>query len=167
MPGQVYVEQVADLPRDAKMGGRYQRTGVVMDAANLSFVWLTPDAFEEYVDAEGLAPGHAHPFDQLVYVIEGHLRFWTGEQVHDLGPGDVCYVPRDVPHGGRPLNDEPVRLLEVFAPIRTDYLYTAEHQLSAGKAPRMPDGSRFEDRSLYEPGVTVSDSTFVERSART
>jgi len=164
MPGQVYSEHVSDLPRESRIGGKYQRTGVVMDQANLSFVWLTGDAFEDVVDENGLAPGHSHPFDQLLYVIEGQLRFWTGDKVHDLAAGDVVYIPRDVPHGGRPANGKPVHLVEMFAPIRTDYLYTAEHQLAAGMPPRMADGSRTDGRDLYETAAAMGDSTFVKQS---
>jgi len=158
MPGSVYVRHVADLPRESRYEGAYQRTGVVMDAANLSFVWVTPEVYEGHTDKDGQAPGHHHPFDQLVYVLEGEMRMWIGDEVHDIGPGDVCYIPRDVPHGGLPINGKPVHIMEIFAPIRTDYLYTAEHQLAFGQPEREFDGSRVDRRPMSQIRAGVRDS---------
>ena len=158
MPGSVYVKHVADLPRESRYEGAYERTGIVMDAANISFVWVTPDIYEGSTDDQGLAPGHHHPFDQVVYVIEGEMRMWIGEEVHDLRVGDVVYIPRDVSHGGRPLNGKPVHIMEIFAPIRTDYLYIAEHQLAHGAPEREPDGSRIDRRTMRQTREAVRDS---------
>lgn len=158
MPGSTYVRRVADLPRESRYSGGYERTGVVMDAANISFVWVAPDVYDGATDSEGHAPGHHHPFDQVVYVLEGEMRMWIGDEVHDVAPGDVCYIPRDVPHGGRPINGKPVHIMEIFAPIRTDYLYTAEHQLAFGQPERRPDGSRVDARPMSEVRGSVRDS---------
>jgi mannose-6-phosphate isomerase-like protein (cupin superfamily) len=164
MPGQVYTGTAADLPRETRFDGQYHRTGLAMDAANVCFVWLEPHAFSAYTDENGLAPGHSHPFDMLLYVIEGKLRFWTGDHVHDLDGGDFIYIPRDVPHGGMPRDDSAVHLMEIFAPLRTDYLYIAEHQLAAGQAERQPDGSRVDSRSLFDVAAAMGDSELADRS---
>ena len=157
MPGMVYTGTVADLPRESRFNGKYERTGLVMDAANASFVWVQPDVFNPE-DPDALAPGHSHAFDQLIYVIQGNLRFWTGEQVNDLSGGDFVYIPANVPHGGRPSDGKPVHLVEIFAPIRTDYLYTAEHQLAFGQAVRAAGGSRADRRSIEETARSMGDS---------
>ena len=159
MPGQVYARHIADLPRETRFDAVYERVGVVMDAANVSFVWLQPEAFDVMGGEDQHAPGHSHPFDQLMYIIEGHLEFWTGDTVHELGPGDVMYIPRDVAHGGKPKGREPVHLVEIFAPIRTDYLYTADDQLGLGQAPRRADGSRVDERPIMESAAAMGDST--------
>jgi mannose-6-phosphate isomerase-like protein (cupin superfamily) len=158
MPSSIYVGKVAELPRESRFSGKYERTGLVMDAANASFVWVQPDVFDSE-DPDALAPGHSHAFDQLIYIIEGNLRFWTGDQIHDVGSGDFIYVPANVAHGGRPSDGRPVHLIEFFAPIRTDYLYTAEHQLAYGQAERSADGSRDDTRSLDETARSMGDST--------
>src|SRR3974377_67822 len=88
MPGRVYTGTTADLPREFRFGDKYQRTGIVMDAANLNFVWLHPEAFSEVAKPDGSAPGHEHPFDMFIYVIEGDLRFTAGDKEHFLKPGD-------------------------------------------------------------------------------
>lgn len=161
MPGQVYTGSAAALPRESRFSDKYHRTGLVMDSANMCFVWLDPEAFSEVVNADGSAPCHAHPFDMFIYVIEGDLRFKAGDTEHFLSAGDFIYVPRDVPHGGRPSKNAPVHLLEIFAPLRTDYLYVAEHQLGFKQAPRQPDGSRRDTRSLLEAAADMGDSLLM------
>ena len=158
MPGQVYTGTAAALPREVRFNDKYERTGLVMDGASLNFVWLDPAAFSEDVYEDGTAPGHQHPFDMFIYVIEGDLRFHAGGTEHFLKAGDFIYIPRDVFHGGRPSSGKPVHLMEIFAPIRTDYLYTAEHQLSYKQAPRKPDGSRRDPRSVTEVAAAMGDS---------
>lgn len=161
MPGQVYTGTAANLPRETRFSGNYHRTGLVMDSANLCFVWLDPEAFAELVDANGAAPCHSHPFDMFIYVIEGDLRFKAGDKEHFLSSGDFIYVPRDVPHGGRPAKNAPVHLMEIFAPLRTDYLYIAEHQLGYRQAPREADGSRKDLRTILEAAADMGDSLLM------
>ncbi|WP_066554687.1 cupin domain-containing protein [Croceicoccus bisphenolivorans] len=158
MPGQVYSGTVADLPRETRFSNNYHRTGLAMDAANVCFVWLDPDAFAEVAASDGTAPCHSHPFDMMIYVIEGELRFRAGDKDHYLSGGDFIYVPRDVLHGGRPANGKPVHLMEMFAPLRTDYLYICEHQLGYKQAPRNADGSRVDTRSVLEAAADMGDS---------
>lgn len=158
MPSQVYTGTAAKLPRESRFGNKYHRTGLVMDSANMCFVWLDPDAFADVLNEDGTAPGHEHPFDMLIYVIEGELRFHADGVEHFLSAGDFIYVPRDVFHGGRPANGKPVHLLEIFAPIRTDYLYVAEHQLGYKQAPRQADLSRRDTRSVAEAAADMRDS---------
>jgi len=162
MPGQVYTGTVSDMPREARFHDKYERTGFVMDSANLNFVWLHPDAFSEALDDRGRALGHQHPFDMYIYVIHGDLRFHADDVEYFLKAGDFIYVPRDVFHGGRPSGNQPVHVLEIFAPIRTDYLYTAEHQLAYKQAPRKPDGSRRDLRTLMEAAADMRDSHLAQ-----
>ncbi len=74
------------------------------------------------------------------------------ERDYDLLAGDALYIPRSVTHaqGMRILGDQPASAIEMFAPIRTDYLYIAEHQLTFNAPERQPDGSRIETRSFDE-----------------
>lgn len=71
---------------------------------------------------------HAHPFDQLSYVLAGSMRFWVGEEVFDLVAPSVLYIPAGVPHGAEPLGDERVLNVDIFAPVREDYLPLCAHQ---------------------------------------
>ena len=60
---------------------------------------------------------HAHPgIEQVCYVLEGAARAEVGGEVCDLGPGDCCFFPADVPHSVTVLSDTPARLLVIYAP---------------------------------------------------
>jgi quercetin dioxygenase-like cupin family protein len=48
-----------------------------------------------------MTPLHAHPDDELVYVVEGLLTVFLGEAAVRLAAGDVFAVPRGIPHAQR------------------------------------------------------------------
>jgi mannose-6-phosphate isomerase-like protein (cupin superfamily) len=56
-------------------------------------------ALEGLADRNMAVPLHAHTHeDELWYVIEGEIAFYTGDEVRVGGPGTVVYIPRNVPH---------------------------------------------------------------------
>ena len=60
---------------------------------------------------------HAHPgIEQVCYLLEGAARAVVGGETCDLGPGDCCFFPPDVPHSFTVLSDTPVRVLVIYAP---------------------------------------------------
>ncbi len=65
---------------------------------------------------------HHHPHEQLSYIIEGKCRFVVGNEVVEMGPGDLVLIPPDVPHSLEVTSETPVLNLDVFSPIRQDYL---------------------------------------------
>lgn len=71
---------------------------------------------------------HSHPFEQVVYIVQGRIRFTIGDEVVEAGPGSVIRIPPDVEHCGEPLGDEPVLNLDVFSPIREDYRHLVDYQ---------------------------------------
>lgn len=71
---------------------------------------------------------HSHPFEQVVYIVQGRMRFHIGDEVVEAGPGSVLRIPPDVEHCGEPIGDEPVMNLDVFSPIREDYRHLVEYQ---------------------------------------
>jgi quercetin dioxygenase-like cupin family protein len=64
---------------------------------------------------------HSHPHEQMGMLLEGRVEFTIGGVTRLLGPGDVWRIPGGVLHSVRAL-DGPVRALDVFCPIREDYL---------------------------------------------
>jgi quercetin dioxygenase-like cupin family protein len=73
-----------------------------------------------------LMPGHeprphSHPHEQIAYIVEGRMRFFIGDETHDLGPGGLVVIPGGVTHWGEVLGDEPVINLDVFTPKRPEY----------------------------------------------
>ena len=65
-------------------------------------------------------PQHAHPQEQTGYLVSGHLRLTIGDETFDVHPGDSWCVPGDVEHGAQIVEDSVA--IEVFAPLREDYL---------------------------------------------
>ena len=60
---------------------------------------------------------HAHPgIEQVCYMLEGRARAEVGGEVCELGPGDCCFFPADVPHVFTVVSDEPVEVLVIYAP---------------------------------------------------
>ena len=68
-----------------------------------------------------LVPDHSHPHEQMGMMVSGRLEFTVGGVTRTLGPGDVWRIPGGVVHRVRAL-DEPAVALDVFHPIREDYL---------------------------------------------
>lgn len=68
----------------------------------------------------GRAKAHKHAtHETAIYVIAGHARMYWGdrlEHVMDTAPGDMVYIPADVPH--LPFNDGAEEAVAVIA--RTD-----------------------------------------------
>ncbi len=63
---------------------------------------------------------HHHGNAQITIVQSGAIRMVVGEEVLHLKAGDMVHVPPDVPHGNEALEDTVV--IEVFSPVREDYL---------------------------------------------
>lgn len=64
---------------------------------------------------------HHHPHEQIVYIIQGTIRFHVGDAVKVLGPGGLLVVPPNVEHWGEVIGDEAVLNLDVFTPKRSEY----------------------------------------------
>lgn len=63
---------------------------------------------------------HAHPHEQITYVVRGALAFRVGEKHVELREGECLVIPGNAPHGCRAL--EPTVAFDVFHPVREDYL---------------------------------------------
>lgn len=64
---------------------------------------------------EAVAEGHSHPNEQMTYMLEGRARFHVGEEVREVGPGEVVHIPPDVPHQLE-LVTPTIRYIETFSP---------------------------------------------------
>jgi len=107
-----------ELPRESPRRG-IERVGFRGDNAMAVLNWIKPD----------LEPGpHSHPFEQLVFILQGRTRLHVGDQVFECGPGSMVHVPPNVVHWAEPVGDEVCLNLDVFAPVRQDYLHLVEYQ---------------------------------------
>ena len=74
-----------------------------------------------YFDPHVVTPIHHHPHEQMSLVERGRVRFYIGDEERIAGPGDVLHFPSNVVHGATML-DEEVVMIDIFTPIREDFL---------------------------------------------
>jgi quercetin dioxygenase-like cupin family protein len=73
-----------------------------------------------------LQPGHetnphSHPHEQLVYIVQGRVRFTVGDESAVVEAGDMLVVPSGVEHWAENLGSEEAIDLSIFSPRRDDY----------------------------------------------
>ena len=49
-------------------------------------------------------------------MVSGCMHLTVGDEVRDIGLGDMWYTPANAEHGGEILGDEPVIFIDVYAP---------------------------------------------------
>jgi quercetin dioxygenase-like cupin family protein len=63
---------------------------------------------------------HSHEgIEQANYILEGRARAEMHGQVHELGPGDMCYFPPDVRHSMVRVGAEPLKVLVIYSRVGT------------------------------------------------
>lgn len=66
-------------------------------------------------------PVHTHPHEQMTIVERGRVRFVIDGREQIASAGDVLHFPSGFPHGATML-DEEVVLIDIFSPVREDFL---------------------------------------------
>jgi quercetin dioxygenase-like cupin family protein len=74
------------------------------------------------VEPNASLPLHSHPHEQISYVIEGMMHFQVGDEGYDLHPGEGLVIPGGVTHGAVRCGPEGATFVEVFTPLRQEYL---------------------------------------------
>lgn len=87
--------------------------GKFIRSAQMTFVYWE-------VSPGSALPAHSHVHEQVCHALEGQFEITVDEQKQILQPGDVLIIPPHAVHSGRTLTD--CRLLDVFSPIREDYI---------------------------------------------
>lgn len=67
---------------------------------------------------------HQHPHEQIAIILKGETKFTVGEEVFELGEGDVIVIPPNVIHYAEVTNGEDCLNLDIFVPRREDYVDT-------------------------------------------
>jgi quercetin dioxygenase-like cupin family protein len=67
-------------------------------------------------------PTHSHPHEQIGMVHSGRAILRIGDQEREVGPGDFHRIPAGVPHSDTTLGDEPFVMLDIFYPVREDFI---------------------------------------------
>lgn len=68
-----------------------------------------------------VTPAHDHPHEQMTIVERGRVLFTIGNEQREASAGDVLHFPPGAWHGATML-DEEVILIDIFSPIREDFL---------------------------------------------
>ena len=68
-----------------------------------------------------VTPEHTHPHEQMTMVVKGRVRFFIDGVENIVSPGDVLHFPPHNRHGAT-MMDEEVVLMDIFSPIREDFL---------------------------------------------
>jgi quercetin dioxygenase-like cupin family protein len=75
-------------------------------------------------------PIHSHPHEQIGVVYSGEAILRIGGEERHVRKGDLFCIPADVPHGDTTIGDEPFVMLDIFHPVREDFI---ERTGEAGK----------------------------------
>ena len=109
---------------------RYLMDGVQSDAGMGMFELTVPAGAR-------VPPAHSHTDnEEIVYVLEGRLRYSVDGEVRDLKPGERMYTPRGSVHGFSNPHDRPARALIVLTPdIGAQYFRDIAEVVSAPGGP--------------------------------
>jgi len=103
--------QWADVPA-RRIGEGIERQMIVGERLMLCRLTIGP-----HVDT----PVHSHPHEQMTIVERGRVRFTIDGRERLAVAGDVLHFPPNVVHGATML-DEEVVLIDIFTPIREDFM---------------------------------------------
>ena len=70
-----------------------------------------------------VTPEHDHPHEQMTIVERGRVRFFIEGKERIASAGDVLHFPSHCWHGAT-MMDEEVVLIDIFSPLREDFLKT-------------------------------------------
>jgi mannose-6-phosphate isomerase-like protein (cupin superfamily) len=63
------------------------------------------------------ALSHAHPgIEQVCYMLEGRALVEIGGEKCEIGPGECCFFPAEVPHLFTVVSETPARVLVIYTP---------------------------------------------------
>ncbi len=83
-----------------------------------------------YLAKGAVVPEHQHESEQLTYILEGALEFELEGRTVVVAAGEVLRIPSNVPHRAVALED--TLDLDIFSPIRQDWLTKQDHYLRRG-----------------------------------
>lgn len=120
------VYKLADIPREKQLHeGRMTRYSIRTKNAQIVFADIVP---QPVGSQRYHRKPHDHPHDMLLIVVKGTMRMEISGEEYDIGPNEVVDVPAYAMHRGYALGSTPVSLIEIFSPVRHDYIHLVEWQ---------------------------------------
>jgi len=71
---------------------------------------------------EHTVPLRSHPHEQVGVVYDGKAILRIGDEEKVIKKGDFYCIPANVPHSDTTLGDKPFVMLDVFYPVREDFI---------------------------------------------
>lgn len=65
---------------------------------------------------------HSHPHEQIGMVYGGEAKLKIGDEECTVKKGDFYCIPADAPHSDTAIGDEPFIMLDIFYPVRKDFI---------------------------------------------
>src|SRR5580693_2382653 len=87
-----------------------------------------------FLKKDAVVPEHHHESEQITYILEGALKFELEGREVVVRKGEVLTIPSNVPHRAVALEDTVD--LDIFSPIRTDWLSKNDAYLRRGERER-------------------------------
>lgn len=139
------------------------RFNIIADAATTEGKY---DLIECYFPSGIQTPPHRHTrYSEQVYVIEGEVTVWAGEDKTVLHPGESFLISIGTPHVVGSLSDKPARLLVVAAPSGFARLIAATGMLNETEQQDMVllerIATKIGDEILGPPGALPSIRSLV------
>lgn len=128
--GSEHSEQPVPVVRIGPLEIRYLMDGTLSGAGFGMFELIIPPG-------SLVPPPHAHrDNEELVYVLEGRLRYVVGDETRDLMPGDHMYTPRGAVHAFSNPHDRTARALITLSPdIGVQYFHDVAAAISGSGGP--------------------------------
>ena len=109
------VRHVDEIPREVVKAGRNTHRQVLIGPDQAPHF-----ALRRFIMAPGGGiPAHTNTVEHEQYVLRGRARIGIGEEVRDVGPGNVLFIPAGVPHWYEVQGEEPFEFL-CIVPNETD-----------------------------------------------
>ena len=93
-----------------------------------------------FLKRDAVVPEHYHESEQITYILEGALKFELEGREVVVRKGEVLHIPSNVPHRAVALED--TLDLDIFSPIRTDWLTKNDAYLRRGEREKIQQGDR-------------------------
>jgi quercetin dioxygenase-like cupin family protein len=84
-----------------------------------------------FLKKDAIVPEHSHESEQITYILEGALKFELEVREVIVRKGETLTIPSNVPHRAVALEDTVD--LDIFSPIRTDWLTKDDAYLRRGE----------------------------------
>jgi quercetin dioxygenase-like cupin family protein len=77
-----------------------------------------------------ILPGGGHAFhrhpeqEEVIWIREGRVEQWLGQEKRELGPGEAVHIPKDVVHASYTVGDTPAKISVILSPTAGDDGYS-------------------------------------------